>query len=136
MEILFCWQIISHLLISCGLSISLVESLLISIFGELQQFLHYILLISNLICYFYATCVLRNESIATFNDLLDQNVSPNDADVLHVMCCADEFENIRVRPEELDEMDRVKKESCPIKVSLITWILSLVFVCLTFEPVS
>jgi activating signal cointegrator complex subunit 3 len=47
--------------------------------------------------------------------LLDKNVSPNDADVLHVMCCADEFENIRVRPEELDEVDRLKKESCPIK---------------------
>ena len=31
------------------------------------------------------------------------------------MCCADEFENIRVRPEELDEIDRIKKESCPIK---------------------
>ena len=31
------------------------------------------------------------------------------------MCCADEFENIRVRPEELDEVDRIKKESCPIK---------------------
>ena len=57
----------------------------------------------------------RNESIATFNELIDKNVSPNDADVLHVMCCADEFENIRVRHEELDEIDRIKKESCPIK---------------------
>lgn len=58
---------------------------------------------------------LRNESIAIFNELLDKNVSPTDADVLHVMCCADEFENIQVRPEELDEIDRIKKESCPIK---------------------
>jgi activating signal cointegrator complex subunit 3 len=30
------------------------------------------------------------------------------------MCCADEFENIRVRNEELDEMDRLEKEFCPL----------------------
>eukprot|EP00804_Cyclotella_cryptica_P005774 CCRYP_000100-RC/>CCRYP_000100-RC protein AED:0.06 eAED:0.06 QI:2796/1/1/1/0.9/0.76/21/2629/1339 len=58
---------------------------------------------------------IRNESIATFNELLDKNFSPTDADLCHVMCCADEFENIRVRPEELDEVDRLKKE-CPIKI--------------------
>lgn len=59
----------------------------------------------------------RNESIATFNELLDKNFSPTEADLCHVLCCADEFENIRVRPEELDEVDRLKKE-CPVKVNI------------------
>lgn len=61
-------------------------------------------------------CSFRNESIATFNELLDKNFSPTDADLCHVMCCADEFENIRVRPEELTEVDRLKEE-CPVKVN-------------------
>lgn len=74
-------------------------------FLRTMQYLNVVLFIFN----------FRNESIAIFNELLDKNDSPNDADVLHIMCCADEFENIRVRPEELDEVDRIKKESSPIK---------------------
>ena len=58
---------------------------------------------------------IRNESVATFNELLEKKRSPTDADLLHVMCCADEFENVRVRPEELDEVDRLKKEACPLE---------------------
>lgn len=55
---------------------------------------------------------IRNQSIATFNEMLEKRrASPRDADLLHVMCCADEFENVRVRPEELDEVDRLKKEA-------------------------
>lgn len=58
---------------------------------------------------------IRNQSVATFNEMLEKKrFSPTDADLLHVMCCADEFENVRVRPEELDEVDRLKKESCPL----------------------
>lgn len=59
---------------------------------------------------------IRNQSVATFNELLEKKrYSPTDADLLHVMCCADEFENVRVRPEELDEVDRIKKEACPLE---------------------
>ena len=58
---------------------------------------------------------IRNQSVATFNEMLEKRrASPTDADLLHVMCCADEFENVRVRSEELDEVDRLKKESCPL----------------------
>ena len=58
---------------------------------------------------------IRNQSIATFNEMLERKrTSPTDADLLHVMCCADEFENIRVRNEELDEIDKLKKEYCPL----------------------
>jgi len=58
---------------------------------------------------------IRNQSVATFNEMIGKRKSPTDADLCHIMCCADEFENIRVRAEELDEVDRIKKESCPIK---------------------
>jgi activating signal cointegrator complex subunit 3 len=58
---------------------------------------------------------IRNQSIATFNEMLEKRrASPTDADLLHVMCCAEEFENVRVRAEELDEVDRLMKESCPL----------------------
>ena len=58
---------------------------------------------------------IRNQSVATFNEMLEKRrASPTDADLLHVMCCADEFENVRVRADELDEVDRLKKESCPL----------------------
>ena len=58
---------------------------------------------------------IRNQSVATFNEMMGKKrSSPTDADLLHIMCCADEFENIRVRNEELDEMDRLEKEFCPL----------------------
>lgn len=59
---------------------------------------------------------IRNQSVATFNEMMEQKRDyATDADLLHIMCCADEFENLRVRPEELDEVDKIKKESCPLE---------------------
>eukprot|EP00984_Skeletonema_dohrnii_P009199 scaffold3511_cov144-Skeletonema_dohrnii-CCMP3373.AAC.8 len=59
---------------------------------------------------------IRNQSVATFNDMIEKKrSSPTDADLIHVMCCADEFENVRVRAEELEEVDTLKKASCPLK---------------------
>ncbi|EJK66375.1 hypothetical protein THAOC_12711, partial [Thalassiosira oceanica] len=53
---------------------------------------------------------IRNQSVATFNEMMEQKRDyATDADLLHIMCCADEFENLRVRPEELDEVDKIKK---------------------------
>ncbi|KAL7542850.1 hypothetical protein ACHAXR_012148 [Thalassiosira sp. AJA248-18] len=64
-------------------------------------------------CVFY----IRNQSVATFNEMMEKKRSSGatDADLLHIMCCADEFENLRVRPEELDEVDKLKKEGCPLE---------------------
>ncbi|KAL7455807.1 hypothetical protein ACHAWC_007346, partial [Mediolabrus comicus] len=59
---------------------------------------------------------IRNQSVATFNDMIaKKRTSPTDADLLHIICCADEFENVRVRAEELEEVDSLKKASCPLK---------------------
>lgn len=35
---------------------------------------------------------IRNQSVATFNEMMEKKrVSPTDADLLHIMCCAGEF---------------------------------------------
>ena len=59
---------------------------------------------------------IRAESVHTFNEMLDKSPDPTDADLIHIICCAEEFENVRVRPEELPEVDKLKKEACPLEV--------------------
>ncbi len=59
---------------------------------------------------------IRAESVARFNEMLSRNHSPYEADLLDIICNAQEFENVQVRAEELEEMDKLKKESCPLRV--------------------
>lgn len=59
---------------------------------------------------------IRAESVATFNEMLDNAPDPSDADLIHIICCAEEFENVKVRPEELGEVDKLKEECCPLTV--------------------
>ena len=59
---------------------------------------------------------IRAVSVATFNEMLGDLPSPTASDLLHVICCANEFENVKVRAEELVEVDKLKKEACPINV--------------------
>ena len=33
---------------------------------------------------------------------------PNDSELFHIICSACEFENVKVRAEEIDEMDELK----------------------------
>jgi activating signal cointegrator complex subunit 3 len=61
---------------------------------------------------------IRAESVSRFNEMLQRNVSPSDADLVSIICNAHEFENVKVRPEELDEIDRLKKENCPLGVKI------------------
>ena len=53
---------------------------------------------------------LRHESIEAFNDKLKPALVPHidDAGALSILCSATEFEELRVRPEELAELDRLK----------------------------
>lgn len=60
---------------------------------------------------------LQNESVATFNEELKLNKFPTDADLMHLICCACEFENVRVRQEEMDEMTNLLQKACPLKFS-------------------
>lgn len=59
---------------------------------------------------------IRAESVATFNEMLGKLPDPTDSDLMHIICCAEEFENVKVRPDELSEVDRLKKEACPLAV--------------------
>jgi len=59
---------------------------------------------------------IREESVATFNDMLGGKQSPTDADLCHVICCATEFENVRIRQEELNELDSLVEKACPLPV--------------------
>jgi activating signal cointegrator complex subunit 3 len=56
---------------------------------------------------------IQNESIGTFNDLLRPYLS--DSAALDVLCRATEFEQVKVRPEELVEMDKLAK-GAPLEV--------------------
>jgi activating signal cointegrator complex subunit 3 len=61
---------------------------------------------------------IQAESVATFNDKLGNYESLSDADLLHLVCCATEFENVKIRQEELDEVDSLAKKACPLPVKL------------------
>lgn len=58
---------------------------------------------------------IRHESVTEFNHLLMEYMT--DAEALHVICAAKEFEEVRVRPEELDEIDKLRAKACPLEVT-------------------
>tara|TARA_B110000305_G_C19266854_1_gene552367 strand:- start:2 stop:409 length:408 start_codon:yes stop_codon:yes gene_type:complete len=41
---------------------------------------------------------------------------PNDSELFHIICSACEFENVKVRAEEIDEMDELTRKFCPLKL--------------------
>ena len=57
---------------------------------------------------------IQNESIATFNELLARMPHADEAQLLHVICSACEFVNVKVRQEELKEIDEMKARYCPL----------------------
>lgn len=59
---------------------------------------------------------IQAESVARFNEMLDYNISPSDKDLIDVVCNAKEFENVKIRPEEMDEVEKIMKTCCPLEV--------------------
>jgi activating signal cointegrator complex subunit 3 len=59
---------------------------------------------------------IQAESVSTFNEKLAHDSSPSDAFLCHVICCASEFENVRIRQEEFGEIDGIIAKACPLKV--------------------
>ncbi len=57
---------------------------------------------------------IRHESVEQFNGLLSETLT--EAQALHVLCAAKEFEEVKVRPEELDEIDGLRLSACPLDV--------------------
>ena len=59
---------------------------------------------------------IQAESVATFNGKLGVFESLSDGELAHLICCATEFENVKLRQEELDEIDALAKKACPLPV--------------------
>lgn len=58
---------------------------------------------------------IQAESVATFNGAMGLKPFPTDADLLRMICSANEFENLRVRQEEQSELDELQ-EACPLEL--------------------
>ena len=61
---------------------------------------------------------ITHTTIETFNAVLDKPTAPalSDADALDLLCLADEFKNVRVRDEELPELDMLRSMArVPVK---------------------
>jgi activating signal cointegrator complex subunit 3 len=52
---------------------------------------------------------ITHETIDSFNHMLNPEVGG--ADALHVLCASAEFDQLKMRPEELEEMDSLKKRT-------------------------
>ena len=61
---------------------------------------------------------IQAASVAIFNERLALDESPTDAALCHLICCATEFENVRIRQEEFGEIESLIPKACPLKVNI------------------
>jgi activating signal cointegrator complex subunit 3 len=54
---------------------------------------------------------IQAESISTFNDMLRGDLS--DSACFRVVCSAEEFQNMKLRPDEMDELQGLARSDCP-----------------------
>lgn len=59
---------------------------------------------------------IQAESVATFNEMLARTEEPTDGDLCRVICSATEFCNMKLRQEEMDELQKLASETCPLKI--------------------
>jgi activating signal cointegrator complex subunit 3 len=59
---------------------------------------------------------IQAESIATFLELFAQIPAPTDGDLCRVICSATEFRNMKLRQEEMDELQQIVRKSCPFRI--------------------
>ena len=60
---------------------------------------------------------LQSESIAVFNELFELKPSPTETDLMRLIASATEFKQMKVRQEELEELDKLhRSDYCPMKV--------------------
>jgi activating signal cointegrator complex subunit 3 len=52
---------------------------------------------------------IKHSTIEAFNSMLSAHL--NEPDALHVLCCSSEFDQLKLRPEELDEIDHLRHEA-------------------------
>uniref|UniRef100_A0A1D1YQG8 RNA helicase n=1 Tax=Anthurium amnicola TaxID=1678845 RepID=A0A1D1YQG8_9ARAE len=57
---------------------------------------------------------IQYSSVETYNEMLKRHM--NDSEVINMVAHSSEFENIVVRDEEQDELEKLVKASCPVEV--------------------
>lgn len=59
---------------------------------------------------------IQAESVSTFNETLARISQPSDSDLCRLICSATEFRNMKLRQEEMEELQKVARESCPFRI--------------------
>lgn len=57
---------------------------------------------------------VQAESVETFNDMYAMTPVPNDGDLCRLICSATEFRNMKIRQEEMEELQGLATSACPI----------------------
>ncbi|GKY99048.1 hypothetical protein MPSEU_000860500 [Mayamaea pseudoterrestris] len=58
---------------------------------------------------------VQSESVATFNDQMGSNKNLSNASLVHTIASASEFQNMKVRQEELEELEKIAG-NCPLEI--------------------
>lgn len=59
---------------------------------------------------------IETESIAIYHELFKRLTPELDADLLRMICSSNEFRNLKVRQEEIDEIQELASKYCPMKI--------------------
>jgi len=59
---------------------------------------------------------IQAESIATFNELFRDKDTPIDLQLFRAVCSAHEFQQMKLRPDEMDELQDLGSSNCPLKM--------------------
>jgi replicative superfamily II helicase len=59
---------------------------------------------------------IQAESVATFNEMFEQSEYLSDADLFRIICSATEFRNMKLRPEEMEELQKLASNDCPFGI--------------------
>lgn len=59
---------------------------------------------------------VQTESMSSFREMMQFMPSPTDSDLCRVICSANEFQQLKIRQEEMEELQRLVGETCPMKI--------------------
>ncbi|KAK3225847.1 hypothetical protein Dsin_005709 [Dipteronia sinensis] len=57
---------------------------------------------------------IQYSSVETYNEMLKRHM--NDCEIIEMVACSSEFENIVVRDEEQNELETLARQSCPLEI--------------------
>lgn len=59
---------------------------------------------------------IQAESVQTFQDMFRNDASPNDEALCLMICSANEFRNMKLRQEEMEELQKLIADICPLRI--------------------